>query len=85
MLTKKQKDSLIELELAIKKVGKAGILICGIDDGLLYATKEAIKITPNAGKEYCEVADALQYHQYSNTDIVGSIKTGCVYQDSGGW
>lgn len=84
-LTKKQKEAIKELESAIVKLGRTGIKICGIDDDILYATKEAIDTTPDCGKNYCQVADALQHYQYSGDNIVGSIKTGNIYQDSGGW
>lgn len=83
-LTIKQKRAIIQLETAIYNLGMAGVKICGMDDNILYATDDAIKNTPNAGNNYCCVADAYKFHEY-NSEIIGHIRTGIVYQDSGGW
>lgn len=83
-LTIKQKNAIRALEKAIASLGKQGIKICGMDDDIIYSTIDAIDNTPNSGTNYCHVADSY-HHNERVGDIVGHIKTGNIYQDSGGW
>lgn len=75
-----------EQELAIKNVNKAlkalhksGVLICGMDCDLLYATRDVIKNCEYDGG-YCEVANANKF----GTEGTGKLYSDG-YQDSGGF
>lgn len=85
MKEKEVKIAIKNLEKALNDCGKLGIRICGMDDGLVYATDEMIAKTPDAGNNYCTVADAYKAHAPDEAILIGEIKAKGIYIDSGGW
>lgn len=78
-MTKNQKDAIKKVNSALKELYKSGILICGMDDQLLYATFDAIK-KDTINSDYCKVANA---NRFSDEDTGKLYSEG--YEDSGGW
>lgn len=78
-MNKKQKLAIEEVNKALKKLYKSGVLICGMDDQLLYKTFEAIE-KDKSDSGYCKVANA---NRFSDEDTGKLYSEG--YEDSGGW
>lgn len=88
-MKKEQELAIKNMDRALKRLSKADILICGMDDELLYATNKAVKkhreFFPDrstAEGDYCRVARVVQYDEPSGES--GKFEAKC-YQDSGGW
>jgi len=78
-MTKAQELAIEQMEKSLKQLKKVGISIAGMDSGLYWATKKAMKKN-NEDFGYCEVANACKY----SNDDTGEF-ANAPYQDSGGW
>lgn len=84
-MTERQDKAIKAVNKALKELYKAGVVICGMDGDLLYATKKALSNHPDDDHSrsigsYCPVARA---NQYGDEDTGHLYSEG--YQDSGGW
>ena len=90
-MTDNQKKAIAAANKAFKNLHKAGILICGMDDDLLYATIEACEAQPDNRQrrtgDYCEVANTFRNGAeklgFDPEDSGRLYSDG--YLDSGGW
>lgn len=83
-MTEKQHKAIKQMEKALAALKRADIMICGMDNDLLYATGDKVrKVVRNESSSgnYCEVA---MVNQHDTSEDTGSFKNS-VYQDSGGW
>ena len=80
-----EKKALKKLEAAFRECRSAGLCFCGMDDGLLYATRSALvlgkEISENEDNAYNAVACAMR----DDVEGTGTVKTYDTYKDSGGW
>lgn len=80
-MTDKQNKAIAAANKALKDLHKSGVLICGMNYDILYATKKACDKRRNSStKDYCPVANAC----HLGDDDTGHLYSGG-YQDSGGW
>ena len=84
-MTDKQKSAIKKMNAALRGLKSAKIHICGMDDDLLYATKESInKRDKSKDSVHNEVANTVQQRVGWVTGDCGYFKADC-YLDSGGW
>lgn len=88
-LSDEQEKAVSEMNKAIQGLKKSGIVIFGMDNDLLYVSKDAIKdATKNdnkIGKNYNPAADTYHAIEGKKDYRCGSFRTKNVYIDSGGW
>lgn len=84
-MTERQEKAIKAVNKALKDLYKSGVLICGMDGDLLYATKEVLEEFPDNDNNrrsgsYCPVARANQFNHEGTGHLYSEG-----YQDSGGW
>lgn len=88
-LSEAQRAAIKNLESAFKKCSRLGITFAGMDDSVIFATKQAQDATRalRVGKtdDYAGVAAAYNQFAGSGDHGVGGLQLGKAYQDSGGW